>query len=161
MLQIYILPIKHEKIWKKNWKGCCKDFRRVSKALPEVFIKKGLLWPKNEWTHLELDRVTAEPIRRTFIATKCYVQNLIQRHFAAELARSRSFGFWFDQKIMQSIENLVTQIQGLSSNASDITALKDYLKAAEDLLRSESTRLLSFLDQLDPSKHSLGYLYFL
>lgn len=62
---------------------------------------------------------------------------------------------------MQSIENLVTQIQGLSSNASDITALKDYLKAAEDLLRSESTRLLSFLDQLDPSKHSLGYLYFL
>ncbi|KAH9743632.1 COP9 signalosome complex subunit 3 [Citrus sinensis] len=56
---------------------------------------------------------------------------------------------------MQSIENLVTQIQGLSSNASDITALKDYLKAGEDLLRSESTRLLSFLDQLDPSKHSL------
>lgn len=62
---------------------------------------------------------------------------------------------------MQSIENLVAQIQGLSSNASDITVLKDYLKAAEDLLRSESTRLLSFLDQLDPSKHSLGYLYFL
>lgn len=62
---------------------------------------------------------------------------------------------------MQSIENLVTQIQGLSSSASDITALKDYLKAAEDLLRSESPRLLLFLDQLDPFKHSLGYLYFL
>ena len=62
---------------------------------------------------------------------------------------------------MQSIENLVIQIQGLSSHASDITALKDYLKAAEDLLRSESSRLLSFLDQLEPSKHSLGYLCFL
>lgn len=43
MLQIYILPIKHGKFRNKNWKGCCKDFRGVLKALPEVFIKKGLL----------------------------------------------------------------------------------------------------------------------
>lgn len=62
---------------------------------------------------------------------------------------------------MQSVESLVTQIQGLSSTAADTAALNNYLKAAEDSLRSDSTRLLSFLDQLDPSKHSLGFLYFL
>ncbi|KAJ0051764.1 hypothetical protein Pint_02942 [Pistacia integerrima] len=62
---------------------------------------------------------------------------------------------------MQSVENLVTQIQGLSSSAADIAALNNYLKAAEDSFRSDSSRLLLFLDQLDPSKHSLGYLYFL
>ncbi|KAK2661523.1 hypothetical protein Ddye_000097 [Dipteronia dyeriana] len=62
---------------------------------------------------------------------------------------------------MQSVENLVTQIQGLSSSASDISVLHNFLKAADDSLRSETPRLLPFLDQLDPSKHSLGYLYFL
>ncbi|XP_044501334.1 COP9 signalosome complex subunit 3-like [Mangifera indica] len=62
---------------------------------------------------------------------------------------------------MQSVESLVTQIQGLSSTAADVAALNNYLRAAEDSLRSDSTRLLSFLDQLDPTIHSLGYLYFL
>lgn len=62
---------------------------------------------------------------------------------------------------MQSVENLVTQIQGLSSTASDISALHNILKAADDSLRSDPARLSPFLDQLDPSKHSLGYLYFL
>ncbi|KAK8672479.1 hypothetical protein V6N13_110847 [Hibiscus sabdariffa] len=62
---------------------------------------------------------------------------------------------------MNSVEGLVTQIQGLSSSASDVLSLHNVLKQADDSLHAESTRLLPFLDQLDPSKHSLGYLYFL
>ncbi|XVF57848.1 hypothetical protein PTKIN_Ptkin07bG0015500 [Pterospermum kingtungense] len=62
---------------------------------------------------------------------------------------------------MSSVEGLVTQIQGLSSTASDVSSLHNLLKQADDSLHAESTRLLPFLDQLDPSKHSLGYLYFL
>ncbi|KAE8661626.1 COP9 signalosome complex subunit 3 [Hibiscus syriacus] len=62
---------------------------------------------------------------------------------------------------MNSVEGLVTQIQGLSSTASDVLSLQNVLKQADDSLHAESIRLLPFLDQLDPSKHSLGYLYFL
>ncbi|KAG8481724.1 hypothetical protein CXB51_026639 [Gossypium anomalum] len=62
---------------------------------------------------------------------------------------------------MNSVEGLVTQIQGLSSTASDVLMLQNLLKQANDSLHAESTQLLPFLDQLDPSKHSLGYLYFL
>ncbi|KAK9039603.1 hypothetical protein V6N11_014799 [Hibiscus sabdariffa] len=59
------------------------------------------------------------------------------------------------------MEGLVTQIQGLSGTASDVLSLQNLLKQADDSLHAESTRLPPFLDQLDPSKHSLGYLYFL
>ncbi|GMI76826.1 FUSCA 11, COP9 SIGNALOSOME SUBUNIT 3, CONSTITUTIVE PHOTOMORPHOGENIC 13 [Hibiscus trionum] len=59
------------------------------------------------------------------------------------------------------MEGLVTQIQGLSGTASDVLSLQNLLKQADDSLHAESTRLPLFLDQLDPSKHSLGYLYFL
>ncbi|XVF60087.1 hypothetical protein PTKIN_Ptkin08bG0015400 [Pterospermum kingtungense] len=62
---------------------------------------------------------------------------------------------------MNSVEGLVTQIQGLSGTTSDVLSLQNFLKQADDSLHAESTRLLPFLDQLDPSKHSLGYLYFL
>ncbi|MBA0873201.1 hypothetical protein Goshw_029125 [Gossypium schwendimanii] len=62
---------------------------------------------------------------------------------------------------MNSVEGLLTQIQGLSSTASDVLSLQNVLKQADESLHAESTRLLPFLDQLDPSKHSLGYLYFL
>ncbi|XVF13944.1 hypothetical protein REPUB_Repub09cG0013500 [Reevesia pubescens] len=62
---------------------------------------------------------------------------------------------------MNSVEGLVTQIQGLSSTAFDVLMLQNLLKQADDSLHAESIRLLPFLDQLDPSKHSLGYLYFL
>ncbi|XP_021299105.1 COP9 signalosome complex subunit 3 [Herrania umbratica] len=62
---------------------------------------------------------------------------------------------------MNSVEGLVTQIQGLSSTASDVSVLQNLLKQADESLHAESTRLLPFLDQLDPSKHSLGYLYFI
>ncbi|KAH1047846.1 hypothetical protein J1N35_038630 [Gossypium stocksii] len=56
---------------------------------------------------------------------------------------------------MNSVEGLMTQIQGISSTASDVLMLQNLLKQANDSLHAESTRLLPFLDQLDPSKHSL------
>ncbi|KAK9288853.1 hypothetical protein L1049_017319 [Liquidambar formosana] len=62
---------------------------------------------------------------------------------------------------MDSVEAVVAQIQGLSSNGADIQHLHNQLKQAEERLHAQSTRLSSFLDQLDPSKHSLGYLYIL
>ncbi|GMN42689.1 hypothetical protein TIFTF001_011903 [Ficus carica] len=62
---------------------------------------------------------------------------------------------------MDSVEALVTQIQGLSSSAGDVSRLHVILKQADESLHSESTRLLPALDQLDPSKHSLGFLYIL
>ncbi|XP_024031338.1 COP9 signalosome complex subunit 3 [Morus notabilis] len=62
---------------------------------------------------------------------------------------------------MDSVEALVTQIQGLSSTAGDVSRLHIILKQSDDSLHPESTRLFPALDQLDPSKHSLGYLYIL
>lgn len=62
---------------------------------------------------------------------------------------------------MNSMESMVAQIQGLSSTPQDLSHLHSYLKQSEDLLRSESTRLAPLLAELDPSKHSLGYLYIL
>lgn len=62
---------------------------------------------------------------------------------------------------MDSVEVLVTQIQGLSSTAGDVSRLHIILKQSDDSLHAESTRLFPALDQLDPSKHSLGYLYIL
>ncbi|KAJ4834305.1 COP9 signalosome complex subunit 3 [Turnera subulata] len=62
---------------------------------------------------------------------------------------------------MNSVEAVVTQIQGLSSNSGDLHALHGYLKQTEGLLHAESTRLLPLLDRLDPATHSLGYLYIL
>ncbi|XP_050234503.1 COP9 signalosome complex subunit 3 [Mercurialis annua] len=62
---------------------------------------------------------------------------------------------------MNNLEAVVTQIQGLSSSATDIAALHTHLKQAAELLHLESTRSLPFLEHLDPSIHSLGYLYIL
>ncbi|KAF8408392.1 hypothetical protein HHK36_007542 [Tetracentron sinense] len=62
---------------------------------------------------------------------------------------------------MDSVEALVAQIQGLSSSPEDISHLHNFLKEAEELLLSQAHRLASYLDQLDPSNHSLGYLYIL
>ncbi|XP_041996173.1 COP9 signalosome complex subunit 3-like isoform X3 [Salvia splendens] len=62
---------------------------------------------------------------------------------------------------MSSVESLVAQIHGLSSNIGELTQLRNYLKQCDDLLRTESTRLAPLLTELDPSVHSLGYLYIL
>lgn len=65
------------------------------------------------------------------------------------------------KKKMDSVQALITQIQGLSSSAGDVSRLHSNLKQAEETIFSESARLFSALDQLDPSIHSLGYLYIL
>ncbi|KAG8384939.1 hypothetical protein BUALT_Bualt04G0170300 [Buddleja alternifolia] len=62
---------------------------------------------------------------------------------------------------MNSAESLVAQIQGLSGNAGDLTQLRNYLKQSDESLRAESTQLAPLLTELDPSMHSLGYLYIL
>lgn len=62
---------------------------------------------------------------------------------------------------MESVEALVAHIQGLSGNSDEVSHLHSLLKQSEDSLRSLASRLLPFLEQLDPSKHSLGYLYLL
>ncbi|KAA8530124.1 hypothetical protein F0562_004833 [Nyssa sinensis] len=62
---------------------------------------------------------------------------------------------------MTSVESVVAQIQGLSSSVDDLNHLHNFLKQSDDLLQSESTHLASCLAELDPSKHSLGYLYIL
>lgn len=62
---------------------------------------------------------------------------------------------------MNSAESLVMQIQGLSGTAEDLAQLYNLLKQSEDLLLSDSARSATFLNELDPSKHSLGYLYIL
>ncbi|KAJ0260932.1 COP9 signalosome complex subunit 3 [Hirschfeldia incana] len=62
---------------------------------------------------------------------------------------------------MSSVEDVITSIQGLSSSSRDLSALHDLLKGANESLRANSDLQLSTLDQLDPSKHSLGYLYLL
>ncbi|XP_021727863.1 COP9 signalosome complex subunit 3-like [Chenopodium quinoa] len=62
---------------------------------------------------------------------------------------------------MDAVEKLVAQIQGLSGSVGDLNQLHLFLKQAEDSLRHNSSRLAPFLHQLDPSVHSLGYLYLL
>lgn len=62
---------------------------------------------------------------------------------------------------MNSVESVVAQIQGLSGHINDLTQLSSFLKQSEELLHTESNRLSPLLNELDPSIHSLGYLYIL
>ncbi|KAG2245259.1 hypothetical protein Bca4012_024227 [Brassica carinata] len=59
------------------------------------------------------------------------------------------------------METVITSIQALSASSGDLSALHRILKGAEETIRTDSDLQLSTLDQLDPSKHSLGYLYLL
>ncbi|KAH7845939.1 hypothetical protein Vadar_007726 [Vaccinium darrowii] len=60
------------------------------------------------------------------------------------------------------VESLVFQTKRLSGTTpEDLNCLHSLLKQSEEILRSESTRFASSLADLDPSKHSLGYLYIL
>lgn len=62
---------------------------------------------------------------------------------------------------MDPLEAIVAQIQGLSSSSSDITRLHTILRQSDDSLRSDSNRLSPILSLIDPSIHSLGFLYIL
>ncbi|KAK1318587.1 COP9 signalosome complex subunit 3 [Acorus calamus] len=60
-----------------------------------------------------------------------------------------------------SIEALVAHVQALSGTPEDLNHLHSLLKQREDSLHSQASQLLPFFEHLDPSKHSLGYLYLL
>ncbi|OVA15394.1 Proteasome component (PCI) domain [Macleaya cordata] len=62
---------------------------------------------------------------------------------------------------MESVEALVAHILGLSGSTEEISHLHNLLRQSEDTLQSNAPQLGQFLVQLDPSKHSLGYLYIL
>ncbi|XP_073144959.1 COP9 signalosome complex subunit 3 [Henckelia pumila] len=62
---------------------------------------------------------------------------------------------------MNSVESVVAQILGLSGDNNELTQLSSFLKQSEELLHTESSRLAPLLNELDPSIHSLGYLYIL
>ncbi|KAJ0973087.1 hypothetical protein J5N97_021046 [Dioscorea zingiberensis] len=62
---------------------------------------------------------------------------------------------------MESVEAVVAHIQGLSGSSDEVAHLHSLLKQSEDYLTSQAARLAPFLDQLDPIKHSLGYLFLL
>ncbi|RRT34298.1 hypothetical protein B296_00050000 [Ensete ventricosum] len=65
------------------------------------------------------------------------------------------------QMAMESVEAVVAHIQGLSGSQEEVAHLHSLLKQSEDALRSQAARLGAFLHQLDPSVHSLGYLFLL
>lgn len=62
---------------------------------------------------------------------------------------------------MDSMDAMLAQVQGFSATNDDLTHLHGLLKQSEEALREQGLRLSSFLTQLDPAKHSLGYLYVL
>ncbi|KAK1404391.1 COP9 signalosome complex subunit 3 [Heracleum sosnowskyi] len=62
---------------------------------------------------------------------------------------------------MDAVESIVGHIQALSNSPAELNELTAFLKRAQKQIRSESTRLFSALPQLDPSIHSLGYLFIL
>lgn len=62
---------------------------------------------------------------------------------------------------MDSIETVIAQIQGLSGSNDDISHLSIVLNQADENIQLQAQRLGPFLEQLDPSKHCLGYLYIL
>lgn len=62
---------------------------------------------------------------------------------------------------MDSMDAMLAQVQGFSATNDDLTHLHGLLKQNEEALREQGSRLSSVLTQLDPAKHSLGYLYVL
>ncbi|KAI0503682.1 hypothetical protein KFK09_014617 [Dendrobium nobile] len=62
---------------------------------------------------------------------------------------------------MDSVEVLVMHIQDLSGNPVELAHLHAILKQSEDTLRVQASHLVPFIEQLDPSSHSLGYLFLL
>ncbi|PHT61245.1 COP9 signalosome complex subunit 3 [Capsicum annuum] len=61
-----------------------------------------------------------------------------------------------------NMDAIVAQTQGFSGNLSDLNHLQRILKQCEELFGAHTvSQLVSYLDQLDPCLHSLGYLYIL
>ncbi|KAM0068356.1 hypothetical protein Hdeb2414_s0002g00072221 [Helianthus debilis subsp. tardiflorus] len=62
---------------------------------------------------------------------------------------------------VNSVDSLVTEIQGLSGSSQDLAHLNNRLKQSEDVIRSQAATFATCLTLIDPSIHSLGYLYIL
>ncbi|THU43989.1 hypothetical protein C4D60_Mb02t02650 [Musa balbisiana] len=62
---------------------------------------------------------------------------------------------------MESVQAVVAHIQALSGSHEEVADLHSLLKQSEGALRSRAARLGPFLHQLDPSAHTLGYLFLL
>lgn len=63
---------------------------------------------------------------------------------------------------MDTLDNIVAQVQGLSGSPEDLAHLAGLLKQCDDTISGKaSARLLAALSLLDPVLHSLGYLVFL
>ncbi|KAJ0798921.1 putative proteasome component (PCI) domain, winged helix DNA-binding domain superfamily [Helianthus annuus] len=62
---------------------------------------------------------------------------------------------------VNSVDSLVTEIQGLSGSPQDVSHLNNLLKQSEDVIRSQAATFAPCLTRLDPAVHSLGYLYVL
>ena len=62
-----------------------------------------------------------------------------------------------------SLQQIVVQIQGLSSNAADLASLHTLLKSqqVDQTLRAGAGGILEAATALDPAAHSLGLLYLL
>lgn len=62
---------------------------------------------------------------------------------------------------MDTLDSLVAQVQGFSGSSDDLSHLLTVLKQCEEVILKQTCRLHLALTQLDPTKHSLGYLYLL
>jgi COP9 signalosome complex subunit 3 len=62
---------------------------------------------------------------------------------------------------MDSLDAVVAQVQALSGTPDDCAHLANLLKQTDNVLTVHAPRLSYALAALDPSKHSLGYLYLL
>ncbi|GJP44629.1 hypothetical protein CLOM_g3999 [Closterium sp. NIES-68] len=62
---------------------------------------------------------------------------------------------------MEALEKLVTQAQGLSGSASDLSHLLEVLRGADEAMAKHAVQLDTLLASLDPALHSLAFLFFL
>lgn len=60
-----------------------------------------------------------------------------------------------------NLHQLVQAIKDISSRSQDLVQLLQQLKLSEETLLSQRDQLLNVLSELDPARHSLGYLYLL
>lgn len=60
-----------------------------------------------------------------------------------------------------NLQQLVQAIKDISSRSQDLNQLLQQLKVSEETLKNQRPHLLNALSELDPARHSLGYLFLL
>ena len=68
---------------------------------------------------------------------------------------------FFQANWTMDLNKIVTTIQGLSGTEADLKQLKTHLTKAEEVLVKNLALLDDALSSLDPSRHSLGWLFIL